>query len=169
MQIRSRSISRILYSNLWDRSGDHSSSPSVAGWIERPTRRSYPDISGFGRAALLTPPYLVLHREEFAWPHVSPHAPVRSYFKPSRAAPFHPSPRVQISDLQSEILFELSREHSKLRGWSVLCCTCRHPKTSDLRTQIQEISELRSSNAPPLAGSLPCSVRTFLSWIRLKT
>jgi len=40
----------------------------------------------------LTPPYLVLHCEEFAWPRVSPPAPVRSYFKPSRAAPFHPSP-----------------------------------------------------------------------------
>jgi len=26
------------------------------------------------------PPYLVLHREEFAWPRVSPRAPVRSYF-----------------------------------------------------------------------------------------
>ena len=23
----------------------------------------------FGRAALLTPPYLILHCEEFAWPH----------------------------------------------------------------------------------------------------
>ena len=29
----------------------------------------------FGRAALLTPPYLILHREEFAWPrHVTTHA-----------------------------------------------------------------------------------------------
>ena len=27
----------------------------------------------------LTPPYLVLHREEFAWPRMSPCAPVRSY------------------------------------------------------------------------------------------
>ena len=25
------------------------------------------------------PPYLVLHREEYAWPRMSPHAPVRSY------------------------------------------------------------------------------------------
>jgi len=25
---------------------------------------------------------LVLHREEFAWPRMSPHAPVRSYIKP---------------------------------------------------------------------------------------
>jgi len=27
----------------------------------------------------LTPPYLVLHCEEFAWPHMSPCTPVRSY------------------------------------------------------------------------------------------
>src|ERR1700687_3662209 len=54
----------------------------------------------FGRAALLTPPYLVLHREEFAWPHMSPCAPVRSYIKPVWAAPFHPSPRVR--DLSSD-------------------------------------------------------------------
>jgi len=38
------------------------------------------DLPGsFGRAALITLPYLVLHREEFAWPRMSPHAPVRSY------------------------------------------------------------------------------------------
>ena len=42
----------------------------------------------------LTPPYLILHCEEFAWPQMSPPAPVRSYFKPLRAAPFHPLPRV---------------------------------------------------------------------------
>ena len=48
-----------------------------------------------GRAALLTPPYLVLHREEFAWPDVLPHPPVRSYIKPFRAAPFHPSPSIR--------------------------------------------------------------------------
>jgi len=30
----------------------------------------------------MTPPYLVLHCEEFAWPRMSPHAPVRSYIKP---------------------------------------------------------------------------------------
>jgi len=38
------------------------------------------DLPGsFERAALLTLPYLVLHREEFAWPRMSPRAPVRSY------------------------------------------------------------------------------------------
>jgi hypothetical protein len=49
---------------------------------------------------VITPPYLVLHREEFAWPRMSPRAPVRSYIKPLRAAPFHPSPRVRIPDLR---------------------------------------------------------------------
>jgi len=49
---------------------------------------------GFGRAALLTPPYLVLHREEFAWPRMLPSAPVRSYFRDLRS---------EISNLRSEI------------------------------------------------------------------
>jgi hypothetical protein len=56
--------------------------------------------TALGGQPFLTPPYLVLHREEFAWPRMSPHAPVRSYIKPFRAAPFHPSPRVQIPDLR---------------------------------------------------------------------
>ena len=61
------------------------------GSSDLPGGRS-PTSRDFGRAALLTPPYLILHCEEFAWPSVSPQAPVRSYFKPRRAAPFHPSP-----------------------------------------------------------------------------
>jgi hypothetical protein len=48
------------------------------------------------------PSYLVLHREEFAWPRMSPRAPVRSYFKPLGAAPFHPSPGLNLRS-QSEI------------------------------------------------------------------
>ncbi len=93
----SKSVSRILYSI------DFKS--EIFGVAIIPLARSLPtgssDLPGgrssrncFGRAALLTPPYLVLHREEFAWPRMSPHAPVRSYIKPLRAAPFHPSPRV---------------------------------------------------------------------------
>jgi len=62
----------------------------------------------------MTPPYLVLHCEEFAWPRMSPRAPVRSYIKPpairKEAAPFHPSPAELFS-----------------AGWSVFCCTCRRP------------------------------------------
>jgi len=49
---------------------------------------------GYRAGSPFTPPYLVLHCEEFAWPRMSPHAPVRSYFKPFWAAPFHPSPRI---------------------------------------------------------------------------
>jgi len=47
---------------------------------------TYPEVVslviGIRAGNPLTPPYLVLHREEFAWPRVSPHAPVRSYIKP---------------------------------------------------------------------------------------
>ena len=34
----------------------------------------------------MTPPYLVLHCEEFAWPRVLPRAPVRSYIKPHKGS-----------------------------------------------------------------------------------
>ena len=58
----------------------------------------FPKEHASGGQPCLTPPYLVLHCEEFAWPHVLPRAPVRSYFKASDArrlpAPFHPSPAV---------------------------------------------------------------------------
>src|SRR5882672_3636023 len=68
----------------------------------------------------------------------------------------------QFSDLQSEIAFEFTKfVHSKTRGWFAFCCTCRRPRISNFKF---EISDLRLSGAPPLAGSLPCSVRTFLSW-----
>ena len=108
----------------------------------------------FGRAALITLPYLVLHREEFAWPRVSPPAPVRSYIKPLRAAPFHPSPsfKFEISNLKFQI---------KTVGWSVFCCTCR--RRINHRFEISQ-SEIKS-DAPPLAGSLPFGVRTFLSFV----
>jgi len=61
-----------------------------AGSSDLPGGRS--SFTASGGQPFLTPPYLVLHCEEFAWPRMSPRAPVRSYFKPSRAAPFHPSP-----------------------------------------------------------------------------
>jgi len=79
----------------------------------------------------VTPPYLILHREEFAWPRMSPHAPVRSYIKPLRAAPFHPSPRLEISDLKSQ--------NPKPVGWCFFCCTCRHRNSPDRQSQIQDL------------------------------
>jgi len=69
-----------------------------------------------------------LHCEEFAWPRMSPHAPVRSYIKPLRAAPFHPSP-FEICDCKRLVCFLL---HLSSPG-----------------------NLFRPSNAPPLAGSLP--------------
>jgi len=90
-------------------------------------RSEISDLNCFGRAALLTPPYLILHCEEFAWPHVSPHTPVRSYFKPLRAAPFHPSPRFRDSDLSIWNPIRDLSEISKPFGWLAFCCTCRRP------------------------------------------
>jgi len=93
------------------------------GSSDLPGGRSEP--SRFGRAALVTPPYLVLHREEFAWPRMSPHAPVRSY----------------------RTISPITR--------SGLVCFLLHLSSSN--------SLFRLPDAPPLAGSLPCGVRTFLS------
>ena len=83
---------------------------------------TYPEVVAhrqvrFGRAALVTPPYLVLHCEEFAWPHVSPHAPVRSYIKPRRAAPFHPSPAATSETAQGPLagLFSVALVVARLR------------------------------------------------------
>jgi hypothetical protein len=109
---------------------------------------------GFERAARMSPPYLVLHREEFAWPRMSPHVPVRSYFKPFRAAPFHPSPAR--SDLRSQ---NLSRHR--------LVCFLLHlssPVQFHFRIPLWNLEFGIRPSAPPLAGSLPCGVRTFLSF-----
>ncbi len=117
-----------------------------------------------GGQPFLTPPYLVLHREEFAWPRVSPRTPVRSYIKPFRAAPFHPSPRA--GGLKNQIArSEIRKSQSKARTaglFSVALVVVRNNFSCDL----VEISNRKiCSNAPPLAGSLPCGVRTFLFWL----
>jgi hypothetical protein len=62
-----------------------------------------PEIAAtaLGGQPWLTPPYLVLHREEFAWPRVSPCAPVRSYIKPlwgRTVSPITPVMRFEISN-----------------------------------------------------------------------
>ena len=82
---------------------------------------------------------------------MSPRTPVRSYIKSLRTAPFHPSPRVAISNLRSEI---------PNSGWLVysLLHLSSSEMISDLNYQISE-----TADAPLLAGSLPYSVRTFLS------
>jgi len=50
------------------------------------------------------------------------------------------------------------------RGWSVLCCTCRRP-TVQSRFPHSEFGIWNFRvDAPPLAGSLPFGVRTFLSF-----
>ena len=76
-----RSVSRILYPDEIGMAIIHLGQSLPIGSSDLPGGRS-PEIfdpRDIGRAALLTPPYLVLHCEEFAWPRMSPHAPVRSY------------------------------------------------------------------------------------------
>jgi hypothetical protein len=111
----------------------------------------FPKKHASGGQPLLTPPYLVLHCEEFAWPPVLPPTPVRSYIKPAKG-PHHfthyPQPP-----------WPEGRERSA--GWSLLCCTCRHPARERLPTR--RPLAFPKPDAQPLTGSLPCSVRTFLS------
>jgi len=56
----------------------HLAQPLPAGSSDLPGGRRRPKSASGGQPCL-TPPYLVLHREEFAWPRMSPRAPVRSY------------------------------------------------------------------------------------------
>lgn len=78
----------------------------------------------------------------------------------------------QISDLQSESLFEVSMRTQNLAAglFSVALVVARESQISSLKSQSQtrptwsKASDLRLSGAPPLAGSLPCGVRTFLSF-----
>ena len=84
MQIESKPVSRILFpdlqiSNLRFEIGDLKIGAAIIP-LAQPLPIGSSDLPGsFERAALLTLPYLVLHREEFAWPRMSPRAPVRSY------------------------------------------------------------------------------------------
>jgi hypothetical protein len=120
---------------------------------------TYPEVVSDAVALLsggqpsLTPPYLVLHCEEFAWPHVSPHAPVRSYIKPiERGRTVSPITRCKPSSCDND---------RPLAGlFSVALVVARPIKASICPT---------GTNAPPLAGSLPCSVRTFLSLTRRRS
>jgi len=66
-----------------------------------------------GGQPCVTPPYSVLHCEEFAWPHLSPDTPVRSYFKPS--GPHHFTHHPDMSGLVCFLLHLSSPELSLRR------------------------------------------------------
>ncbi len=89
--VESKSVSRILYSDFRFEVSDLKAQTEIETAIiplAQPLPVGSSDLpGGLRRAARLksqieipVPPYLVLHREEFAWPRMSPHAPVRSYF-----------------------------------------------------------------------------------------
>ncbi|SRR6266536_1696580 len=108
---------------------DRATYPEVVAVLLNP--KSQIRKSALGGQPYLTPPYLVLHCEEFAWPRVSPRAPVRSYFKPfgRTVSPITPDVRT-ILNLKFEVYMR------KAGSWSILCCTCRRPGIiSDLKFQ----------------------------------
>ena len=88
LQVENKSVSRILFSdpgfeisNVKVQRDLKSQIGAAIIPLLQPLPVGCSNLPGsFGRAALITLPYLVLHREEFAWPRVSPPAPVRSYF-----------------------------------------------------------------------------------------
>ena len=123
-----RSVSRILYPDEIGMAIIHLGQSLPIGSSDLPGGRSGPK-SASGGQPWLTPPYLVLHREEFAWPRMSPHAPVRSYRTVSPIT-------------------------ARVRRRERLVCFLLHLSSSGSQ---------KPSDAPPLAGSLPYSVRTFLS------
>lgn len=92
----SGSISRILFPRF--AGDDHSSRPHVAVRLKRPTRKRRRRLPDNGRAVHSSFPYLVLHREEFTRPRLSP------------AAPTGPYPVISPITLS---------------GWFAFCCTCR--------------------------------------------
>ena len=72
-RIWSGSVSRILYSRKLEHKVSNPRRVTVIHLgggllrsLKRPTRRSLAAEAAIGRAVLVTPPYLVLHREEFA-------------------------------------------------------------------------------------------------------
>ncbi len=81
----------------------------------------------------MTPPYLVLHREEFAWPHLLPDAPVRSYIKP--VGPHHFTHHLRNRSSRSRLArwlvffllhlssFELSLKRPAVSGLAALWCS----------------------------------------------
>src|SRR6266704_321638 len=101
---------------------DRATYPEVVAVLLNP--KSQIRKSALGGQPYLTPPYLVLHCEEFAWPRVSPRAPVRSYFKPlAEPHRFTHHPDSKVPRLVCSLLHLLSPE-----------------------------SDCSRSNAPPLAG-----------------
>jgi len=106
-------VSRVLFpAQPWDRGGDdHSSSPTVTGWIQQPTREPRA-----GNPRTLS--YLVLLRVGFAWLPMSPPGPVSSYLTVS------PLPRTQAG----EAVCFLLRFPPRHRDWelpSTLPCGAR--------------------------------------------
>ena len=125
--------------------GNHSSRPFVTKRLKRPTRkRMRGRIRANERAAQITFPYLVLHHEEFTWPHLLPNAPVRSYLRDALRlrqrvpAPFHPSPKTELIKNYPQISVE-----------------------AGMLSVALVVNRLKPA-ARTLSGSLPYGVRTFL-------
>jgi len=70
---------------------------------------------------------LVLHREEFTWPRVSPRAPVRSYSWNLKFGIWKFNSPCGPHRFTHHLWFRFEISKSGFTGWSVFCCTCRRP------------------------------------------
>ena len=152
MQFESRSVSRILStaSLAGARMGDHSSRPSVAGRLKRPTRRR----GAPARSARSDgPPFARLP----IWSCTARSLPGRACHQTRRCAltlsplgphrfPHHPLPS--------------AGAEGPLAGLFSVALVVTRPERAS-----QQLNAAHSPkpSAQPLTGSLPCSVRTFLS------
>ncbi len=104
--------------------GNHSSGPAVTGRLKRPTRkRCQPESRrSDGQPDTRFP----------IWSCTTRSLPGRACYQ-----------------IRAGELLPHRFTHHLFRGWSALCCTCRHPRIAGARM---------------LSGSLPCGVRTFLSF-----
>ena len=158
MQVESRSVSRILFSCR--KAGAaiiHLAHLLPNGSSDLPGGRKLCLAALLsGGQPCLTPPYLVLHYEEFTWPHALPHAPVRSYIKPPKGPhrfTHHPL-----------VAYTLQCSPPRWLVSSLLHLSSPIPCAANASARLPSWTD-----APPLAGSLPYSVRTFLSLARRRS
>lgn len=136
--MESKSVSRILFPGREGRGGDHSSSPNVTVRVERPTRRlSAPRGRDSDGQPLFSLPI---------WSCTARSLPGHACHQTCRCAltaPFHPSPAAPF-------------------GARWLVCSLLHLSSPGVYWPRPLEAARSSPDALPLAGSPPCSVRTFL-------
>jgi len=167
-------ISNLSVSQIWKQSGDHSSSPNVAVWIKRPTRRLRAGNSNLksqiwnSKNASL---FGLAPRGVCLAAHVATRAGALLLMKPISNLKF----QIWNVSLNSPCGPHLFTHHlvwtwdftPKSQAKPRLVCSLLHLSSPNFSSEIPNLKlEIWKIGAPPLAGSLPFGVRTFLSFAR---